>query len=280
MVVSALLLIFCISGSAQSGFYVPRSGKIFFSGDSATIFGDVYNSGQFGIGKPATVNFKGMYWVNEWYASLTDETNFGSGINGQGGLVRFLVPNDQLPANISQRQYIVGGYNPVTRFGPMFANLQLNNRWGVSLDQGSTKIRHQLDFKAGHVFTNDNTLIIGDRYPGQMTGYNENRFVVTGNRTSTGVLLREQISRKDGSVPFPVGSTVDGYAPATIYLKSDMPDDFYARVSDTVFSDAISGTNLNINSVNKTWQLGKIIRPGQDEVEVSLQHQLGEEGAD
>ncbi len=47
---------------AQSGFYVPKAGKIFFNGDTATIFSDVINQGKLGVGKNAFVNFSGRVW--------------------------------------------------------------------------------------------------------------------------------------------------------------------------------------------------------------------------
>ncbi|RYG00041.1 MAG: T9SS type A sorting domain-containing protein [Chitinophagaceae bacterium] len=281
MILFLIMVIAMMQGSyAQSGFYVPKSAKIFFIGDSATIFNNVINYGQLGVGKNATLNFKGLTWENDIDALITDESNFGNGVTGQGGLIRFLIPDEFLPLTVAQQQRVIGGYNPVSRMGAMFANVQISNRWGVRMDMGSMKIRNQLDFRSGHIYTDDYTLVVGHHNPGKITGYNEQRFVVTGNRNSTGNLLREGLSRKDGAVSFPVGSTVTGYAPATIYLRSDNPDDFYARVSDTVWSNAVSGGNINSKSVNKTWQIGKILRPGVDDVEVNMQHQLGEEGID
>ncbi|HTE28118.1 T9SS type A sorting domain-containing protein [Flavitalea sp.] len=264
---------------AQPGFYIPKSGKIFFTSDSATIFANVFNDGQFGIGKNATVNFKGLTWTNDIASSITDESSFGNGVAGQGGLLRFLVPDTRLTGNLPSQQYLTGGYNAATRTGPMFANLQINNPSGLRLIGGSTKIMQQLEFKSGHVFTSDNILVVGHNFPGVISGYNESRFVVTGGKVDGGMLLREKIEKKHGHVSFPVGSTINGYSPASIYLRSDNPDDFYVAVSDTVLRNAITGALLNEWSVNKTWQTGKLLRPGQDDVELSLQHQVSEEGS-
>jgi hypothetical protein len=275
----SLLFAFALYSPAQTGFYVPRSAKIFFAGDSATIFTNVYNEGQFGIAKNAIVNFKGVTWNNDVTSSITDESLLGNGVSGTGGVLRFLPPDQRLTGTAFAPQFVIGGYNAVTHTGPMFSNIQLANPAGVNLLSGSMKIRRQLDFSSGHLFTNDNMLVIGDQNPGTISGYDQSKFVVTGLKTGGGLLIREKIQRSDGAVAFPVGSGVGKYAPASIYLKSDVPDDFYVAVSDTVFKNVITGEILNAMSVNKTWQIGKLLRPGQDEVELSLQHSVADEGA-
>jgi hypothetical protein len=274
-----LLITLAKISTAQPGLYVPKSGKIFFVGDSATIFTNVFNDGQFGIGKNAIVNFKGLTWTNDIASSITDDSFLGNGVSGRGGILRFLTPDDRLTGNLPTQQFLTGGYNAASRSGPMFANIQINNPSGLRLIAGSAKIMQQVDFKSGHLFTSDNILVVGHNFPGIITGYNETKFVVTGGKVDGGMLLREKIEKKYGQVAFPVGSTVTGYAPASVYLKSDNPDDFYVAVSDTVFRNAITGTAINDWSVNKTWQAGKLLRPGQDEVELSLQHQVPEEGS-
>src|SRR5579872_6216135 len=85
-----LLMLLCSDAiQAQSGFYIPQQGKVFFSGGGATIFADVNNQGQLGIGQSATVNFKGHQWTNAAMADISDE----KGGHSSGGTVRFLTPD-------------------------------------------------------------------------------------------------------------------------------------------------------------------------------------------
>ncbi|RYY59662.1 MAG: hypothetical protein EOO05_12570, partial [Chitinophagaceae bacterium] len=71
--------------SAQKGFYVPKGGKVFFTGDTSTIFSNVINNGNLGIDKKATVNFKAGTWENDPAAKITDASSGGTGTTGEGG---------------------------------------------------------------------------------------------------------------------------------------------------------------------------------------------------
>ena len=273
------ILLVCIQATfAQSGFYVPKKGKIFFKGDTATIFSNVTNQGQLGVGKNAVVNFKGKQWENDAAALITDESNNGNGITGIGGFIRFLTPDTSLPLTVNQQQIIIGGYNAASKMGATFSNIQIDNRWGVLLEIGSTKIRKELKFSNGHLYANDNIVVVGDGNPGVITGYNDNRFVVTGRSANGGFLLREGVSQASGLVVFPVGSVETEYTPAAIRFNHLVPDDFYTRVFDSVRKDLTSGQNLASQSVNKTWQIGKLLRPGAEDVDVVLQHRFNDEG--
>lgn len=278
-IIITLILYACtIPAIAQPGFFVPQQSRIYFFGNTSTIFSDVLNKGQIGINKGALVNFKGLQWENDPKSQITDESINGLSTIGQGGMIRFLTPDSTLSPLIDQQQLVIGGYNAAARSGPSFPNLSIANSWGVKLLSASTKVRRELNFIAGNVYVNDNILIVGDGDPGLITGYNENRFVVTGAAYDGGFLLREKIKRGDGQVIFPVG-TADGlYTPASLHLRSRTPDDFYVRVFDSVKSRVHDGADLSIRSVNKTWQIGKLIRPGEDAVDLILQHQFADEG--
>jgi hypothetical protein len=278
MVVMALLFTGVLALHGQSGFYIPSKGKIFFTGDTATIFSDVKNSGQVGVGKNATVKFKGKKWENDADALITDESNNGDGTTGIGGIIEFLIPDETLLTSVIQQQRITGGYNAATRTGSSFGNIDISNRWGVLLSGSSTKIRRELRFSNGHLFLNDNVLSIGNGNPGLITGYNENRFIVTGPMAYGGLLMREKISSADGYVSFPVGTSDKRYAPAALRLNSGSPDDFIVGVFDGVKSQVTSGSDLSDIGVNKTWTVGKLGRPGQDQVDLILQHRTNEEG--
>lgn len=273
-----MILLCSIKAIAQTGFFVPQQGRIYFSGNTATIFSDVLNKGQMGVGKGALVNFKGQQWENDPLSQITDESINGLSTIGQGGIVRFLTPDTTLSSLLNQQQSVIGGYNAASRSGPSFPNLSIANPWGVKLLSASTKVRRELNFTTGNVYVNDNILVVGDGDPGSITGYNENSFVVTGPSFNGGFLLREKIRRADGQVVFPVGVAEGLYTPAALHLHSRIPDDFYVRVFDSVRSLLRGGQDLSVRSVGKVWQIGKLLRPGEDVVDVVLQHRLADEG--
>lgn len=252
---------------AQTGFYVPSTGKIFFKGDTATIFSDVTNYGRFGVGKNAFVNFSGKVWKNDPQSLMTDETN---GITGSGGWIRFL--------SDSFRQQINGGYNTATKTGPSFSNLMIQNSVGVELSQSNAKVRKEISFSKGLVYLQDYIFVTGDNNPGKITGYDSLRYFVTGNKPGTGFLIRENIHNSNGRIDFPVGSRNNSYTPAAIQSNSNNGDDFYVSVFDTVKSSVFTGDNLADESVNKTWQIGKLLRAGLDDAQITLQHINADEG--
>ncbi|RYY55186.1 MAG: T9SS type A sorting domain-containing protein [Chitinophagaceae bacterium] len=255
---------------AQKGFYVPKGGKIFFAGDTSTIFSNVINKGNLGIAKPATVNMKAQSWENDPAAKITDAGAAGTGTTGEGGWVRFV--------GDSGRQEIRGGYNAATRTGATFPKVQVKNKDGVELKDGSAKIRNNVDFQDGHVYLNDQTLVIGNNNPGTITGYDSSKYFVTGNKPGEGLLLREQMTRKDGIVVFPVGSKDGAYTPAGIRARMRQTSDYYVGVFDSVRASEFSNTKLVSQSVNKTWQIGKYGSASLEESDIFLEHLVSEEG--
>lgn len=271
ILVAGALLVANMVLQAQSGFYVPNQGKIFFIGDTATIFSNVTNGGKLGVGKNAVVNFKGRIWENDAQSLLTDESSGGEGVTGIGGMIRFLSTD-------TTRQYIYGAYNAVSKSGPGFPNLQIQNINGVRLLGSTAKVRNELKFSRGLLYLDNNILVVGNNNPGLITGYDSARYIVTGNAPGSGLLIRENIRAADNIVVFPIGSRAHQYTPAAIRSKSDIGDDFYTSVFDSVKSQAISGNNLREESVNKTWEIGKRLHPNEGEVEILLQHLTDEEG--
>lgn len=267
-----LLVLIALNGLAQSGFYIPKKGKVYLKGDTATVFSNVINAGQLGVGKNAVLNFKGRRWENDIFATIVDETESTAGL---GGEIIFLLPDETLSSLIDQQQFIIGGYNAATRTGAAFTHLRVSNPWGIKLDGSSAKVRLQLKLDKGKVFLNNNTLVIGDGNPGLITGYNEDRYIVSGG----GLLLREKVTAADGAVHFPIGANEFSYTPVAMRLKSNNPDDLFAGVSDSVYSNATFGSKLVAGSVNKTWQVGKLLRPNEDQVELTFQHLVKDEGS-
>ena len=270
-IIAGLIFLYSFAAKAQSGFYVPVAGKIFFSGDTSTIFSNVMNRGQLGVGKNAFVNFSGRTWENDPLSLITDESNGGNGITGTGGWIRFL--------SNGFRQQIKGGYNAATRSGPSFSNLQLQNRFGVELAESSVKTRREFTFTNGLVYLYDHIFVLGDNNPGKINGYDSSRFFVTGNKPNSGILMRENIRRTDRRIDFPVGTSDISYTPAAIKSNSILGDDYYVTVFDSVRSGLFSNNYIIDESVNKTWEIGKRFRPGYDDVEVYLQHLNRDEGS-
>lgn len=256
---------------AQQGVYIPKKGKVYFSADTSTIFSNVINQGNFGVGKKAVVNFKGKTWENDAEGKITDETDGGTGTRGAGGLIRFI--------GEGMRQQIIGGYNAVTKTGASFYNLQIHNSEGVELFSSNAKVRNEINFSRGLFYLRDNILSVGDNHPGIISGFNESRYFVTSNRAGNGALMRENIRRVDGLVTFPVGSKAGSYTPAGIRSRTAAGDDYYVNVFDSTKAALVSGSNLAAESVNKTWEVGKRLHPNEGEVELSLQHQNKDEGA-
>ena len=234
-----LLLVGTLTASAQqSGFYVPKKGKVYFSGDTATIFSNVTNQGKLGVDKKAVVNFKGKKWENDPQALITDEGNKGEDASGTGGLIRF--------NGDSGRQQIDGGYNAVTRSGTAFANIEIKNGAGVELTGSTTKVRHNLHLNTGLLFLQNNTLVIGEGSPGAISGYDSIRYIITGSG-GTGLLVRENIRRGDNWVIFPIGTDVGAYTPIAVRNNARPGDDYHARVSDGVKKDLFTGTTATLS---------------------------------
>lgn len=272
---SRIYIIICLAlcsfaGAAQSGFYIPKSAKIFFNGDTATIFSNVINYGNLGVGKNAFVNFSGKTWENDPQSLITDESFSGSGVAGTGGWIRFL--------SDSTRQALKGGYNAATKSGPSFPRIMVQNKNGVSLNENSAKVRREFRFSDGRMYLNDNILVIGNNDPGTIAGYDSLRYFVTANASGKGYLIRENIRNSDGRVDFPVGSHDSSYTPAAIQNNITAGDDYYVSVYDSVRAGRITGANLFSQSVNKTWEIGKRSKPGLDDEEIFLQHLILDEG--
>jgi Secretion system C-terminal sorting domain len=255
---------------SQSGFYVPKAGKIFFNGDSSTIFSDVINRGNLGIGRNAYVNFSGGIWENDPLALITDESSSGSGTAGDGGWIRFLS---------NKRQQIRGGYNAATRSGPSFSKIRIQNTAGVELYGGSAKVRKEISFNDGHFFLGEQVLVLGNNNPGVISGYDSSHFFVTANQPGGGLLLREHLRRTDGVVTFPVGSREGAYTPAAIRSRVNSGNDYYVSVFDSTRSGAVTGNTLASEGVNKTWQIGKARGLLGDAADITLQHLISDEGA-
>lgn len=256
---------------SQSGFFIPKAGKVFFTGDSSTIFSDVINRGNFGIGKNAVVNFTSRSWENDPQSLITDESNAGMGTTGEGGWIRFL--------SETIRQQVWGGYNAATRSGPSFPKLKIQNKSGVELINGSTKVRKEISFIKGLFYLHDQIMVVGNKDPGIISGYDSAHYFITGNQAGNGLLIRENLRRRDGLVTFPIGTRENAYTPAAIRPHFNIGGDYYMSVFDSARKEGSTGESMAGESVNKTWQAGKRLMTGIDVADIVLQHLNRDEGA-
>ncbi len=169
---------------AQQGVYIAPGERLQVNpGEPFSIYGNMVNNGAIGTGNNANIYFFGKTWNNGTGASMPDESTNGN--TGKGGLFRF-VGNNPLYGNQGSQQ-VFGGYNAVNRLGATFPNIDINNPLGLIMsDLTDLKIRNTLNFTTGHLFLNGWNLVIGNGNPGQITGYSEQSFIVTGTAIAEG----------------------------------------------------------------------------------------------
>lgn len=261
---------------AQQGVYIAPGERLqVFSGESFSIYGNMVNNGAFGTGNNAIIHFFGKSWSNGSGAAMPDESV--NGLSGKGGTFRFSGLNPLYGDQGSQQ--VFGGYNAVSRLGATFPNLDINNPLGLIMsDLTDLKIRNTLHFTTGHLFLNGWNLVVGNGNPGQITGYSEQSFIITGTAIAGGFLYREQVKAADGKVVFPIGSSTTGYAPFQVEYGG-AADDFRARVFDSVYQYAISGLVNKQDFTNKTWNIARSRTDGAD-TRLTIQHMDADEGKD
>lgn len=276
LTILALLSFVLPLAAQQQGLYIAPDARIqIATGEIFSIYGNVTNDGAFGSSLNSIINFYGKTWNNGNAATLPDESV--SGVDGKGGLFRFS-GNNPMYGNLGAQQ-LLGGYSVVGRTGATFPNFEVNNRLGILLsDLSDVKVRNNLNFANGHLFLNGWNLVVGDAKPGTITGYSERSFVVTGSTVAGGFLYRENVDGTAGKIVFPIGTSIDTYAPAEIEYGG-APDDFRARVFDSVYQFAISGNVNKLDFTNKTWNVARV-RSDAAEAKVTLQHMDAEEGKD
>jgi len=259
----SLILLLAGNLSAQQGVYIPTGATVWLSGNTNVgIFADMTNNGILGSNPNTTFYFLSKLWTNGNGATLPDESP--DGISGTGGTFSF-------SGIASGQQKVFGGYSFITKTGPSFPNLQLNNTAGLLLDDFSDlKIRNNLQFSSGRLYLNGWNLQLGDKTPGNVTGYSDYRYVVTGKGIAGGVFYRAGINNAAGKVVFPIGTDDGSYAPAAVLMTGGI-DMIGARVYDSVFTVAAGGTAYPDSFVNKTWNIRRVDNSG-GEVDVILQH--------
>lgn len=216
----------------------------------------------------SVVNFYGRRWRNSSNAVIRDESS--DGYSAGGGLFRFLQTNPAL------YQYIHGGFSAATDAGPSFPNISVENSPGIFLDDLSDlKIVNVLDLKKGYVFLNGWNLVMGHHTPGDIRNYSPQNFIVTGGAFGSGSLYRNNISGSDKAVVFPVGTRPSSFTPA-VTTNLGATASIRVGVSDSTDQYLTTGRNLQLTSVNKTWQVD-ISKPDAA-ITLQLVYGLSDEG--
>lgn len=229
-----------------------------------TIYSDIDISGSFRTSGNSTINFFGLNWNNKAGSSLPDESP--DGISGKGGNFKF-------SRNLSSPQYI---NQNTSQAGSGFSNISINNSSNVYIEGADLFIRNNLNFESGHLMLNNRNAIIP--LNGTITGYNENRFIVTGTGTNGGSLQRATSGLQQANIIFPIGTTADSYTPASVNYAG-VAQELKVRVFDNVYDKAVYGTPDNINFVNKTWNISFYNLDPNAKLTFSMQHNMRDESS-
>jgi len=250
---------------SQETVYIPPGSAIQFGSTTpAGIFGYLVNEGNLSIKKKGNVFFAGKIWANRPGSILSD--NGLDSNSADGGTIHFVTnPLGQqiLESNSSGNK-------------GAFCNLTIDNTADVILVSDVT-VLNNLQFKRGHLLLNSRDLIMGDETRnGNITGYDESRFIVTGPNPGSG-FVRQRSIMSGALVTFPVGPTIATYSPAQL-INNGIENDFFGRVFSNVYENAISGAALTDSTLALTWAISKKTAENA-EVIVKLQNDAPAESA-
>ncbi len=252
------LSLYCYSNCQE--IYIPPNSSVYVHKDTMSIFDNIVNHGQLGSNIGTTINFMGILWSNSKFAIFTDEKSFPNGqldtINfiGIGGTVWF----HSFSKSLNIPQFLDGGFSLSSKQGALFANINIDNEKGVFLVGNSdTKIRNKLHFIKGKLWLNDRNIIIGNNLSqGDITGFDENKFIVTGQSTKGGFLFRTYFGNSSDKIVFPYGATDSFYTPLSLSYSGNSQF-FKSRVFNNVYKYVDSGPILKSKYVQSTWSISK-----------------------
>jgi gliding motility-associated-like protein len=247
-----------VSCFGQETVYIPPGSVIQFGSTvPAGLFGYLINEGNLSIKKRGNVFFSGKIWANRPGSYLSDDNLDSNSVNG--GTVHFV--SNPLGQQIVESNSL--GNKSV------FCNLTIDNNAGVILVSDITVLNNLL-FKRGHLLLNNHNLIMGDEMlNGNISGYDESRFIVTGDGPKGG-FIRQRSIMPGALVSFPAGPSTSVYSPAEV-INNGIENDFYARVFNNVYEKAVAGAILTDSILGQTWEIAKK-SGGNEEVIVRLQN--------
>jgi gliding motility-associated-like protein len=238
----------------------PRSPIYAHPKSNTNIFSNVSQGGTVVSYDTSLINFFASIWQNENNSRLPDESP--NGITGVGGMFRFSGQflNAQQIVSINSQPY--NG----------FPNLRLDNLLNVTAVTGNVHINNNLDFVNGNLILANVDVTVGRDGLGSMTGYGSTNFIVTGTGMTGGSLIRSFTGSVTTPTPYPIGTKLNSYTPASIIYKG-IPQNIKLRVADEVFN------KLKFPEyVYKTWILVRDFPDMQGTVDLTLQHNSADEG--
>lgn len=231
--------------------------------ENVAIFSDLKNSGTLGTLPNSVIRFMGHRWTNKQSARLVDGSF--DGMSGQGGSFRF-----QSPKNSNQ---IID--NQDVNANNAFPNLTIANSGNVTLEGTDLFIRRNLNFESGHLILNNRNSVLASN--STITGFDNNKFVVTGTRSTGGFLIRHTSGLPQPDFVFPVGVNVGSYTPASLSYKG-IAQNIKVRVFENVYEKATYGAQDNVNKVPRTWNVSFGAIDQSAVFSINTQHNASEEG--
>lgn len=234
------------------------------SGETVGIFSDLKNGGTFGSDVNSAISFFARRWINTPTGIIADEST--SGISGRGGNFRFHSPTNSPQFIESQNLQANSG----------FPNLTIANTGNLTLEGSDLLVRGNLNFDAGHLILNNRNTVLGAA--ATITGFDKDKFVVTGSGSSGGYLTRNSTGLPQADLVFPIGTTVGSYTPASLNYRG-VAQSIKVRVFDNVYDKAIFGIPDNVNYVPKTWNVSLTTTDPNAVMTLNTQHNTVEEGS-
>lgn len=249
------LCLFSFANSANAQAFIATSANFYVHPSAEVgIFDSIQNNGVIDLnaGGTSVIHLIGNRWTNLGSATVT----------GSGKVIFEGTSAQELRGNAASTT---------------FPSIQINNSNNVTLQTTDTKVRDTVMFTSGKFILNLNDFTVGNASPGVITGYDQNKYFVTGGTptdTIKGYLKRE--STGTGTVAFPIGNSVSEYTPASM-ANSGTSDDFKARVFVNVYSGGNKDT-IQDKAIQRTYDIRETTSGGSN-ITLNLQHNTATQDA-
>ncbi len=220
------------------------------------ICADVENDGTINIGDFKNLHFSGTNWTS----------TPTSKVSGNGFLV---FQSDACNPTVEQT-LDGGGCDNST-----IDRIELNNTNNVRLVGSSLRVASVFKMGLGHLLLDQQNICFNDTTG--VVGFCENSYIVTSSTSSTSGLIKRTVNPGPPQT-FPVGTMLGDYTPVRI-INNGMPKEFSVRVLDGVYTEGLTGSLRDRQTVNKTWEI-KEDSPGGANVVLLLQYNETSEGSD
>lgn len=263
------------TGFSQSNVKLLSSDSMkVFRKDGISVWGNFYNAGNTASGGSLILE-EGVNMV--MYGDTFKNVN-ASQVGGGGEII--MTRPRPFPYATNGLQVFDGG-----GLLSSIPDLTINSPDDVELKINDLKVRDSLKFIQGHLILNKYDLVLGNGNPGTITGYNQDRYIITNGNTldtAKGFFIREQIDNQN--YVFPVGQSASDYTPAVL-KNSGTADNFKVRVFDTVYEEGYYQflyNSLSVpadeRSVKRTWDVRESVKGGSN-INMTLQYNTATEGS-